>query len=75
MALFAERDSRFHGLLRKVVLFVIAAPIAIAAVIGAVYLKQERFKQVTDVYVFAPSAYGLAKGMAVKLIEIGRAHV
>ena len=68
MALFQERDPRFRALARHVLLFVLAAPLLIAAVTIAVLIKQDRFKQITDVYFFAPSAYGLATGMAVKLI-------
>lgn len=67
MTAFGEIDPRFSGLERKAVLFLGLAGLICIAAIAAALVRQGYFTQTSRIYVFANSALGISKGMAVQL--------
>lgn len=63
-----ENISRFAGIEKKTIRFVLGSGIALLLLLAAVAIKQDYFSQTTSLYFFAPNAQGLNKGMAVKFI-------
>jgi phospholipid/cholesterol/gamma-HCH transport system substrate-binding protein len=61
---------RFVGLDRKVNLFLIAAVLAVLGAVALVSYKQGMFVRHTSVYFYAKDAFGINKGMVVKLFGL-----
>lgn len=60
-------DARFRGLERKAGVFLALAGLLVVALVIAALVRQGLFTQTSPLYFFAPSAQGIAKGMAVQL--------
>ena len=67
MATFTDSDPRFSGLERKAILFLGLAVLLVVAMVAAALVRQGYFTQTSRIYVFANSALGISKGMAVQL--------
>ena len=67
MTAFSEKDTRFSGLERKALIFLVLAALILLAVFAAALLRQGYFTQTSRLYVIANSALGISKGMAVQL--------
>lgn len=64
------RPRRFVGIERKVSLFLLTALLGVAAVIVLVGYKQGIFVRHTTIYFHAADAFGINKGMAVRLFGL-----
>lgn len=64
------RPKRFAGIGRKVSLFFITAVLGMVGVIFLVSYKQGLFVRHTTIHFFAADAFGINKGMAVKLFGL-----
>jgi ABC-type transporter Mla subunit MlaD len=64
------RPKRFAGIGRKVSLFFVTAVLGVIGVILLVSYKQGAFVRHTNIHFFAADAFGINKGMAVKLFGL-----
>jgi phospholipid/cholesterol/gamma-HCH transport system substrate-binding protein len=65
-----DTPRRFAGIEKKVSLFLVAAVLALLGVVGLVSYKQGAFVRHAPIYFYAADAFGINKGMAVKLFGL-----
>src|SRR5258707_11871519 len=64
------RPRRFVGIGRKVSLFFLTAVLGVVGVILLVSYKQGAFVRYTAIHFYAADAFGISKGMAVRLFGL-----
>ncbi|HEY6240505.1 MAG TPA: MlaD family protein [Burkholderiales bacterium] len=65
-----SRPRRFTGIGRKVSLFFVTAVVGLIGVILLVSYKQGVFVRHTEIHFYAADAFGISKGMAVRLLGL-----
>src|SRR5260221_9264447 len=69
------RPRRFVGIGRKVSLFFLTAVLGVIGVILLVSYKQGAFVRYTAIHFYAADAFGISKGMAVRLFGLPGGNV